>query len=142
LTVEKKLPIENIGDFEREKVMKTVEDLEHAANMLRQYISMSDELGKRGIPLPIAHQRLETLRYVGGSAGPDSSLNRLIKKADKARRSAKKAANQSRVSFLEIARLSEAVVVRGRIEAAINPENNTLGLDQVRLKAAQESVPR
>ncbi len=75
---------ENIDEYEREKIERTISDLESAADALRRYVALADQLADNDVKLSMheGHDCLDNLRYPGGLAGPDSDLWKLFKRAE------------------------------------------------------------
>lgn len=67
--------VTNVDEYEREKITRTVTDLEMTADALRRYLAYADELSTKGIRIPFDEKlKLESLRAPGQPAGPDTDV--------------------------------------------------------------------
>lgn len=123
--------VENIDEYEREKIERTISDLESAADALRRYVALADQLAGQDVNLSMheGHDCLDNLRYPGGLAGSDSDLWKLFKRAENASfRAQRVAASQGVDMGMEgdMVQETERRVVRGKVESILKTKSDPL----------------
>ena len=68
--------VENIDEYEREKIERTLEDAEHLVVVIRNYLEMVGYCDENGIEIN-GRTSLDSLRYPGAPAGPESDLGKI-----------------------------------------------------------------
>jgi len=69
-------PVENLDEYEREKIETTLKQAEHLTEVIRNYLEMIDYCDGQGIQIR-GRTKLDNIRYPNAPAGPDSDLGKL-----------------------------------------------------------------
>ncbi|MBT3704192.1 hypothetical protein HOG17_00240 [Candidatus Peregrinibacteria bacterium] len=129
--------MQNIDDYEKEKINFTIADLENTAATLRRYVALADELEAKGIRLPLKdRETFEKLRYEGGFAGPGGALQGLMQRAEAASLFAEQVAGENGVDHQTLIEDTERKVTRGKVDSVLRNDS----LDPIRKDELRKSV--
>ena len=70
--------VENIDQYEKEKIETTLKDAEHLVAVIKNYLEMVKFCDEQGIDIK-GRTSLEKLRYPEAPAGPDSDLGKIAR---------------------------------------------------------------
>ena len=70
--------VENIDQYEREKIETTLKDAEHLVAVIKNYLEMVKFCDEQGIDIK-GRSSLEKLRYPDAPAGPDSDVGKIAR---------------------------------------------------------------
>ena len=79
--------VENMDEYEREKIATTLKSVEHLAVVIRGFLEQLDECDRRGILLD-RKARFGNIRRPGGLAEPDGPILELTRMFEAAKRQA------------------------------------------------------
>ena len=110
--------LDRVPDYEREKILATIRDLELTAATLRRYLAYTDLLDAKDIPLK-DRVSLLSLRIPGGPAGPGNDILEIQVMAQNALIKAEESLKGAQVDtpLLEARRVVENQVVSDQITA-------------------------